>query len=259
MTGAARDQRLVFGEVADLYHRFRPGYPPSVFDAISDFGHLQAGAPVLEVGAGTGKATAALLERGWRVLALEPDFEMSAVAIRELGPRPGFDLAQEGFEEWDPRGRHFELLCSAQAWHWVDPELGFPKAARVLAPGGTLALLWNRPEGGDPDLRRRLDAVYLKLAPQLSARPPGELDVDRRREIEASRLFGPAELVRVAWERTFSAAEYVHLMLTQSDHRLLARDDRRRLLDDVFEVITRAGGHYRVGYVTLLYLAHSLR
>ncbi len=259
MTGSARERRLVFGEVADLYHRVRPGYPPSVFEAISAFSDLAEGSEVLEVGAGTGLATACLLAQGWRVVALEPSFEMAEVARRELGSRAGFELVEAGFEEWEPKRRRFALLCSAQAWHWVDPQVGFPKAARVLVLGGVLALLWNRPEGGDADLRGRIDDVYRRLAPQLPAAAPGELAVDRRGEIAASGLFGPAKLVRVAWERTYGAADYVQLMLPQSDHRLLGTDVRRRLLEAVFELIEGAGGQYRVGYVTVLYLARVLR
>ncbi len=259
MSGTGREQRLVFGEVADLYHRVRPGYPPSAFEAISEFSGLREGAEVLEVGAGTGRATAPLLARGWRVLALEPSFEMAAVARRELGAVAGFELVETGFEAWEPGERRFDLVCSAQAWHWIDQEVGFPKAAQVLVPEGVLALLWNRPQGGDADLRGRIDDLYRRLAPQLSSQAPGEVELDRRRQIADSRLFGPTELVRVAWERSYAAAEYVQLMLTQSDHRLLEADRRARLLGAIFDLIERAGGRYRVGYVTLLYLTRALR
>jgi hypothetical protein len=47
------------------------------------------------------------------------------------------------FEDWDGRGRRFDLLLAAASWHWVDPAVGWPKAHRVLRPGGWMALIGN--------------------------------------------------------------------------------------------------------------------
>ncbi len=258
MSDSGRPQRLVFGEVAELYHRLRPGYPPAVFDAVGDFAQMVAGSAVLEVGAGTGKATGPLLERGWRVLALEPSQEMAEVVRREFGSDSRLELVEQGFEAWDPGSRRFQVVCSAQAWHWVDQSVGLAKAARVLAPRGCMALMWNRPEGGDRDLRGRIDDIYRRLAPEISSRTPGERKVDRRVGIDASGLFEPAELVRIPWERSYSAVDYLDLMRTQSDHRLLTEGRRERLLSELGRAIEGAGGKYRVGYLCLLYLARSL-
>ncbi|HEX5096633.1 MAG TPA: hypothetical protein VFX21_11490, partial [Acidimicrobiia bacterium] len=59
-----REQRLVFGEVADQYDRARPGYPDAAFDAVVEYAPVRPGDRVLEVGAGTGKATTSMLARG---------------------------------------------------------------------------------------------------------------------------------------------------------------------------------------------------
>ena len=77
-----REQRLVFGEVAELYDRHRPAYPGVVVDDLIGLAALGPGALVLEVGAGTGKATAMFAQRGIRVLAVEPSAEMAVVARR---------------------------------------------------------------------------------------------------------------------------------------------------------------------------------
>ncbi len=259
MPGAARAQRLVFGEVAELYHRSRPGYPPAAFDAIAEFSAIPRGASVLEVGAGTGHATAELLKRGWRVLALEPSQEMAHVAARELAGHAQLEVVKREFERWRPGSRRFALVCSAQAWHWVDPRVRYAKAARVLLPGGTLALLWNRPKASVAEIAGRLEEEYRRWAPHLSARPPGELDLDRRVEIAASGRFGPAQLIEFTWARDYSGDEYVQLMLTQSDHRMLEDRQRQQLMDGIAETIAAAGGQYRVEYLTLLYVAATPR
>src|SRR4051794_5470016 len=102
---------------------------------------IDESASVLEVGCGTGQATRSLAALGLSVTAMEPGAGMSAVARRQLG---GFDqvrVERSTFEEWDDRGRRFDLLLAASSWHWVDPEVGWPKAHRVLRGGGWIALI----------------------------------------------------------------------------------------------------------------------
>jgi trans-aconitate methyltransferase len=105
----AREQRLVFGEVATAYDAYRPSYPDALFDTIVDFGGLKAGECALEIGAGTGKATVAFLRRGLTVHALEPTREMAAVARSK-----GIDVEESLFEAWTPQ-QSFDLVYAAQA------------------------------------------------------------------------------------------------------------------------------------------------
>lgn len=253
-----RDQGSVFGEAADLYDRRRPGYPPAVFEEIVATAGLSPGDAILEVGAGTGLATAELLRRGLRVTALEPSPEMAAAARRRLATRTGLHLVESSFERWEPQGAVFQAVVAAQAWHWVDPALRYERAAAVLPPGGTLALIWNRPEGGDEAIRSELDAVYRRQAPELAARPPGELDLDRTPEILESGQFSSPHRSEFHFELEYSSDAYRELMETQSDHRLLPEASRRRLLSAVAEVIRHNGDRYRTSWVTLLYLSRRL-
>jgi len=258
VSNPAREQRLVFGEVARQYHCLRPGYPEAVFQALQDYAGLEPGSKVLEIGAGTGKATGPMLRRGWRLVALEPDPEMARVAraaVKDLGE---VDLLESTFEAWAEPEEAFAALVAAQSWHWVDPAMRYPKASRVLRNRGTLALVWNRPQDGDPRIREQLDRVYSRLAPHIATGPPGELQGDRRPEIARAGGFDRIELVRVPWEVQYSAPDYAELMRTQSDHRLLAPELLETLLSEVQEVIDSAGGFYRMGYTSLLYLARAL-
>jgi SAM-dependent methyltransferase len=168
-----REQRLVFGEVAELYDRHRPAYPDALIDDLLDLAALEPGARAVEVGAGTGKATAMFAARGIHVLAVEPSAEMAAVARRRLDPAGGalenhveVRIEQADFEHWDPAGRTFPLLFAAQAWHWVEPAAN---AARVLQPGGVLAAFWNRPVWHRAELREAVLDAYRRAAPDLLA------------------------------------------------------------------------------------------
>ena len=92
-----REQRLVFGEVAEQYDACRPSYPDALFDTIIEFGGLQRGDRALEIGAGTGKATTGFVARGLDVHALEPSPEMAAVLRTK-----GVEVEETLFESWAP-------------------------------------------------------------------------------------------------------------------------------------------------------------
>ncbi|MEU8310606.1 class I SAM-dependent methyltransferase [Actinomadura sp. NPDC048955] len=96
---------------------------------------------VLEVGCGTGQATRSLAALRCSVTAIEPGAEMAALARRRLAPFCNVTVETSTFEEWDDRGRRFDALVAASAWHWVDPSIGWQRAHAVLRPGGWMALL----------------------------------------------------------------------------------------------------------------------
>jgi SAM-dependent methyltransferase len=237
----SRPQRLVFGEVAEDYARERPAYPDALLEEVAALGR-----DALEVGAGTGKATAGLLARGLQITALEPSPEMAAVGRRL---NPGATWVVSGLEDHETDER-FDLVYAAQSWHWVDPERGFARAHALLRPGGWLALFWNRASDGDPAQRRALDAVYARLAPELIE--GGGRGIDHAARIRASGHFGEPEERAHRWSQVRSAESYIRLLGTHSNHRLLP-DHRRAALQAA--VRDEIGDTIRIDYVTRLYLA----
>jgi SAM-dependent methyltransferase len=242
-----REQRLVFGEVAEDYHAARPGYPDALFD---DVVAAAGGRCALEVGAGTGKATQPFAARGLDVLALEPSPEMASVLRRVV---PGVRVEVADFEDFTGPAR-FDLIYAAQAWHWVDPERGFPHARSLLKPGGLLALFWNRPLPSDSAVQQELDAVYRRLTPELF-RKGHVAERDFTEQIVASGAFRKVELREYSWTERRTAQEFVRLSGTHSDHRMLPEAVRVELLRAIAEVIDRHGGVYMVPWVAKLYLA----
>src|SRR5262245_50632003 len=125
--------RETFGEDAALYDRMRPGYPAALFD---DLAALTVGARVLEIGPGTGQATASLLERGYRITAIELSSSLAAVLRAGFGERVSVHVGDfERFRSADA----FDLVFSATAFHWIDPAVALLRVADVLRPGGALA------------------------------------------------------------------------------------------------------------------------
>lgn len=240
-----------FGSVAAQYDRSRPPYPdPLILDVAA-----RGARDVLDVGCGTGKASRLLAARGLRVLGVEMDAAMANVARRH-----GIDVEVSTFEAWDEGGRSFDLITSAQAWHWVDPVEGARKAVRLLRPGGTLALFWNMHEL-DPAVRQAMDMVYDREAPQLveSARQHGGRQSHRDAHVTSVGAAGFTDVVLrdYPWEHVYARDEWLDLLPTYSDHHLLPGDQLARLLAGVGEVIDGAGGAITAHYSTHAILARA--
>ena len=252
--GVTREQRTVFGEVAELYERTRPGYPDGLFDAVLEFGDLHAGDRALEVGAGTGKATRGFIARGLDVLALEPAPGMADV-LRQSYP----SVIETTFEDWTVEPGAFALLYAAQSWHWVeDHPAAYARAADALRDGGTIALFWNLPREFDGALGADIQAVYRDLAPTLEPLTTQWPLDETLAEIDASDRFDIATKVTVPWTQPYSRTEYVELMGTHSNHRMLDDATRAQIQAAVGAVIDRHGGAVAVTYDTAVYLARKL-
>ncbi len=132
----AHERSLSFGSQAAAYERGRPSYPPEAIDWLL----ADNARDVLDLGAGTGKLTTRLVERGLSVIAVDPIAEMLEVLRSALPDTP----ALLGTAEHIPLPDNaVDAVLVAQAWHWFDPERAVAEVARVLRPGGRLGLVWN--------------------------------------------------------------------------------------------------------------------
>jgi SAM-dependent methyltransferase len=163
-----REQRTIFGEVAELYDKARAAYPEALFDDVLDYARCTAASSMraLEIGAGTGKATVALAARGVDVVALEPDAAMAAVLRRSCENFPHVRIEVTTFEDWTTSWKGFDLLYAAQAWHWVAREVRARRAAELLRADGTIALFWHRTDWSGEPVRGVRSAVEIDDGPR---------------------------------------------------------------------------------------------
>ena len=254
----AIEQRFVFDQVAQLYDRVRPGYPEALVDDVVALSGIAPGGPILEIGAGTGQATEAFARRGFRLRCLEPGAAMREVARARLARFAHVEIQPHTFEDWPLEAGAFDLVIAAQSFHWVTPELRFTKTAAALRPAGALAVFGNTVRSEPTPLRAALDQAYARHAPALLGRGGAcwySAGPDMVKPFDDSKLYGPVEWRRHPWSRTYAPDEYVDLMRTQSDHRLLPEAQRETLLAAVRDAIERHGGRAEVSYEAHLYLA----
>ncbi|MGA2321304.1 MAG: methyltransferase domain-containing protein [Solirubrobacteraceae bacterium] len=258
------EQRLAFGRVAELYDSARPSYPDTVIDELIGFAGLQPGARVVEVGAGTGKATRMLAERRLAVLALEPDAAMAEVARRTCSGYPLVTVEQIAFEAWQPR-ELVRTVISAQAWHWITPAVRYVRAGEALSPGGTLASIWTFPRWATTPLREALRDAYRETVPGLAAdfpmhpaSEPTDLAGDWHAEINSCEGFSGPQVRQHRWSLSYSTSAYLELLQTHQDHILLEPAQQQLLLSAISRVIDEAGGRITVDFVTRLCLARRV-
>ena len=260
-----RHLKTTFNEVAELYDRARPHYPEDIFDDLIDLAGLQEGASILEVGCGTGRATLRLARRGFSLTCVELGANLAAVARRNLAPHPNAEVITEPFESWESDGDRLDLIFAAWAWHWLDPETRYAKAARLLKPDAALAVLDVQhafPSDADSFFFDIQD-VYKEIGeehPEEYWPPPLPEDVpDFREEIEATGLFGDFQSRRYVWDLMYTADQYIDLLNTFSGHIAMEPEKREYLYRKVRERINaRDDPRVRRHWLAILNVARKL-
>ncbi|MER5890347.1 class I SAM-dependent methyltransferase [Streptomyces sp. NPDC001941] len=204
-----------FDAAAAAYARHRPSYPPALFDAVEQLvGRSLDGAVVVDVGAGTGIATALLVARGARVLAVEPGDGMAAQFRSTL---PGVPLVRGDGDALPLADGSADLITYAQSWHWTDQKRSVPEAMRVLRTGGALALWWNVSDH-EVDWIAAQDA---RLRVHLGAEEGAHGGTHRPKALTEALDFTARQ---VAWTRTLSVEDHLANLATHS--AFLVRDAR---------------------------------
>jgi SAM-dependent methyltransferase len=255
--------RATFEEVPELYERARPLYPRELFDDLVACAGLATGSRVLEIGCGTGQATLPLAERGFEVVCVELGAGLAAIARRRLAAFPRVEVVNALFEEWEAEASSFDAVVAFTAFHWVDPEVRYAKPARLLRPGGTLAVAETdhvQVEGGDP-FWAEVQADYDAVVPSEDNRPPPRPEEvgDLRAELERTGLFGDVEVRRYLADVTYSAEEYIGVLDTYSPNRAMEPAKRERLFERIRRRVEASpGGTVRKRYLFTLNLAKRL-
>jgi SAM-dependent methyltransferase len=227
-----------FGRLAADYDRIRPGYPTAAVSPLPP-------GPVVDVGAGTGKLTTALVAAGHGVVAVEPDPDMRAVlAGHDL---PGVDIVDGTGERLPVADGVADSVVYGQAWHWADPVAASAEARRVLAGQGVLALLWNL-----PDTTVDWVAELNRISGQPKVTPPTAPPV--------LPGLGAPELVETRWAQELTPDELLLLFSTFSRVSTREPEDRRAVLDRLRDHLARTpetADRTTIGYpyrcLTLLY------
>ncbi len=247
-----------FDRVATLYDRYRPGYPRRLISTLLQITNTPPDGFILEIGSGTGKATLPLARRGFAIHCIEPGEHLAAVAARKLKRFPKVTFEISRFEKSPLPVAKYDLVVSAQAFHWVPKEEGLSRVAKSLKPGGFVALFWNMVPGLTGKLFTEIEIVYDQVVPELKG-PENHLDLikQRERDIDQSGLFEPIVTRQFPWSKRYNIRQYLGLLNTYSDHLRLPEETRQLLFDRLAETIQKHGSTIEKPYFAVLYVARK--
>ena len=276
----ARRYGKAFDEIAAEYDRRRPAYPDELINQACQVAGIGSGDHVLEVGCGSGQLTRGLVARGLHVTALEPGTNLIALARRNLDGAGEVEFVNAQFEDALLPQEYFQAVFSASAFHWVDPKVGWQKAADVLVPGGTLALVQYC---GLDEPRSKRDqeaalAAMRKVAPEIAAHWPAYRSLEatlagmeqRRGNVSAvwawfgsydiqqdyaGRLFGDVQVVVMPKLIEHTPDEVNALVRTMSFYARLSPAQRLALEREYEAIYERLGRPIRASVVAVLVTA----
>ena len=250
---ASLDVNPFVGE-GGAYDSVRPAYPHEAVAALVDAARRARGASetgrggplrAADIGAGTGKMSELLARGGLLVEAVEPSEAMRAQASSIGGVTWHAGVAEEtGL----PNGV-YDIVVFAQSWHWMDPERAGLEAARILAPGGALAIVWNQMAVSIPWVHR-LTRIMRSGDVHRPDRPP-----------TPGGGFEPMTLTQIAWEDRMTPEEILTLGTTRSSYIRSSEAGRARMQENLrwylYDHLGYASGEQvTIPYATLVWLTH---
>jgi ubiquinone/menaquinone biosynthesis C-methylase UbiE len=273
-TGWERDNRTHFDEIVVNYDRVRWGYPPELFADAIKYSGKGNGKRAIEIGAGTGKATAPFLDAGYSVTAVEMGANMSEFLRDRFKGYTDFRVITSTFEDALLEDNSYGLIYAASAFHWVDAEIGCPKVLRLLESGGAFVLFrYNAVPPDDDDLYEAVQAVYEKhyytyykkynrlvsiyKMSEGDFRKPAE--VHRGFRFDSMEQYGFTDVTMKLYNATreYKSDEYIALLETYSDHRELPDENRTALYAGVRDAILKHGGYQKLNFIFQLYMGRN--
>ncbi|HEX6459065.1 MAG TPA: class I SAM-dependent methyltransferase [Thermoleophilaceae bacterium] len=233
-----------WGEDAAIYERARPEYPPDAIDFLHELG-LSLDSDVLDLAAGTGKLTRALVAAGARVTAVEPLFAMRQMLQQRL---PEATVMEGTAERIPVQDQSIDLVTVAQAFHWFDADAAIGEVARVLRPAGGLAAIWNvRDESVE------WMAMVSELLRDARGNIPSHASGDWRRPFESDGSpFEPLRLETFRHSQELPRADALDVFASRSFVSVMPHDEREVLLERVAEQLPKTE-IVQIPYVTELY------
>jgi SAM-dependent methyltransferase len=254
--------RTIFDQVALDYDEVRPGYPAELIEDVISISGIPKDGRILEVGCGTGQATIPFAKRGYSMTCLDIGKELADLAAQKCRQYPKVHIQTVSFEDWEPEENAFDLFISATAFHWIPPEVGYPKAAKILKDSGYIAIFSNLHPTSYTGFFQAVQKVYQEVVPEWKKPGNGPSTEEGIRTTEAyineTGLFEPVLVKGYLWTKDYNTEEYLKLLNTYSDHRNLEESRRTRLFRGIGELIEKEyGGTITRPYLAVLYIARK--
>ena len=237
-----------FEKGAKAYEAARPGYPDEALAVVADRLGIGAGTRVCDLAAGTGKLTRRLVELGADVVAVEPVEGMRAELAAVLPDVEAVDGTAESVPLEDGA---VQAVTVAQAFHWFDAPAALAEIARILQPGGGLAILWNERDEAEPWVAEMSRIIRWHERTVSRYQPVSWAEI-----VAASECFTPLQEVVVRWEQPMTRDLLAERVRSISYIAAMPDPERERHAADVVSLVSRRAEPFGLPYVCRVQWAH---
>ncbi|GBF80529.1 class I SAM-dependent methyltransferase [Aphanothece sacrum] len=251
-----------YSPAAEAYNKVRPRYPQILVDQVIELAQITANTRILEVGCGPGIATVSFAKLGCSILCIEPNPDFCQLAQKNCQSYPNITIKNTSFEEWELESENFDIVLAASSFHWIPPEIGYPKAADSLKDKGYLILLWNKELQPEYEVYQSLSASYQKYAPSLYKyedqetqeailKQLGEMSID-------SEKFDNFITKNFRTEVNYTLDDYLMLLTTYSPYFKLEQQIKNDLFSELREIIQKkCGEKIKLFYSSAFHVMHK--
>jgi len=227
----------VFDNNALAYDKYRPTYPKELVEDLISLSQINLDDQILEIGCGTGQITMDFVKRGYQVTAVEKGKHLAEIATNKIARFGTGQVIQASFEEWIPSHK-FKFIVSAQAFHWIDKQVGINKVLRLLNDDGALGLVWNVDKSQNTAFWQQTSGVYEKYLPMRAGSKNMEDTIEEHiNYISSQNEFGELAIKAYPWQKGYSAEEYLGLLTTFSNHMTLDATRRECFFNELMPII----------------------
>lgn len=251
-----------YSPAAEAYNIARPQYPKDLIRQVVEIAQLSSNSKILEVGCGPATATVAFAEWGCSMICLEPNPDFCQLAQQNCQQYQNVEIQNISFEEWGLEAEKFDAVLAATSFHWIPPEVGYPKAANALKENGYLILLWNKELQPSYEVYQSLSEVYQLHAPSLNRYEDSETQQQILRGlgqiVTDSGQFKDLVTGYVESEVTYTADKYLTLLNTYSPYLKLEPQSKEALFAGLKDRIERDfGGTLQLSYISAFHIAQN--
>src|SRR3989344_4064820 len=165
-----RKLKTIFGEIAELYEKSRPDYPKELFKDLIKISSIKKDSKILDVGCGSGKATIQFANLGYNLIGLDISRELIKIAKRNSTKNVKYVIGS--FEKTKLPKNYFDLIISAQAFHWLNPEIAYFKSYNILRSKGYLIIFWNFQKYNNKPFLKSIRNLFKKECPNFPTSKP---------------------------------------------------------------------------------------
>ncbi|BAY10318.1 class I SAM-dependent methyltransferase [Calothrix sp. NIES-2098] len=252
-----------YSPAAEAYNKVRPRYPQDLINQVVEIAQLSSNSKILEVGCGPATATTAFAKLGCSMICLEPNPDFFQLAQQNCQHYSHVQIQNTSFEEWVLDALEFDAVLAASSFHWISPELGYPKAGNALKDGGYLILLWNKELQPSYQVYQRLAEIYQLYAPSLNKYEDRATQEEILRGLGSfaidSGKFKNLRYGQIISEVSYTVDEYLMLLNTYSAYLKLVPEIKdalfaalKQCIEDEFQ------GILQLSYISAFHIAQKI-